>query len=165
MASISITTHSGAMQEKDDEVAVVLGSPSPTSSSSRNFPSPLYLPLQLADPDNATACSGLSLFWNYFPEYTGLVTLFVAGWQPLGSATAAIPVNYMSPTFRTLAVNIPSHFHNFTWDAVDVHEGWYYINITETVPQTGISARSAPFFVESDPNATCLEHDSFNTYA
>ncbi|RDB21558.1 hypothetical protein Hypma_011489 [Hypsizygus marmoreus] len=122
-------------------------------SSTPPLPSALPIVVQLESPGNVTACSAMTFFWSHTSDSV-IVNLSIMPWKE--SSTLPSPSQLTTPLLITLAVNIPSNIQNFTWDAVDVAEGWYVIHLVTTT--TMVSTESAPFFVKNGANITCLRY-------
>ncbi|KAF8078068.1 hypothetical protein FPV67DRAFT_30162 [Lyophyllum atratum] len=144
------------------------GDPIPVSSEPQPYctsslPSSAFpTTIQLEDPGNATACSSLTFFWTSSPGHPILMTLSIVHWHaPFVSAKASSPLAITTSPSKILAVNILSDSHQFIWQTVDVPEGWYVVDLTETVPTSGTSTKSSPFFITEGSDASC-RYNSFS---
>lgn len=116
--------------------------------------------LQFTNIGNATTCHNMTFTWSYSGGATVPLTLSVSGGPPtanhaassVNSSNTAPPKNLL----RTLATNVSSDSHLYTWQSVDVKEGWYLIQAA--AQSSGFSAQSASFFVQNGTNVTCLMH-------
>lgn len=137
--------------------------PIPISSEPLLGRSPSALPttVQLKDPGNTTACSSLTFFWSHSPERPFLMMLSIVNCRKPTSANPPAPLEIPASSSKILAEDIPSDSYKYTWHIVDVPEGWYVVDLTQTSPTTmGISTQSSPFFVTEGGVSLCRYNSS-----
>jgi len=148
------------------------GTPTTASSAPSITPTPL-LSFVNEDALQPITCQTASLLWFYTgPD--GLINIFatnagVSQSDPAPSLTSSRPPNTFTNARRAvpggaasatplitvpIGGNINPASLSFTWQSVNVPQGWYILNAS--MPTRSYSAISTPFFVHNGTNTSCL---------
>lgn len=141
----------------------VTSSTSVPSSTIANLPTPSGSAdvLQISDPGNATTCQSLIFLWNYRGTNVNPVTLTIVESQDPYTTDLLSNTNYNHTALRTLETNVPATAQTYTWNPVNVTEGWY--RVMAGMPSFTSETESAPFFVNNGSDLQCLNSHSYNS--